>query len=204
MRKATHHSDGVDSLNPRCWRGKRLHHHDGGVCWLFVLLWMDSWRHELIVCKKWYKNNLKMRLTVLLFDPPRRAPHPVLLPAQAPPCQRHSSYICDMDLLVVRHTSKKLLALLNHSLWGVHIADGNQSFTSWGVQITGRNWASSNAVENQAGIVHEQNTNINKGKQAIYCAEYRKITAVNAALKFAEISHYNKGSNCGTKWQDKH
>ena len=25
--------------------------------------------------KKWYKNNLKMRLTALLFDPPRRAPH---------------------------------------------------------------------------------------------------------------------------------
>ncbi len=24
---------------------------------------MDSWRHELIVCKKWYKNNLKLRLT---------------------------------------------------------------------------------------------------------------------------------------------
>ncbi len=25
--------------------------------------------------KKWYKNDLKMRLTVLLFDPPRRAPY---------------------------------------------------------------------------------------------------------------------------------
>jgi hypothetical protein len=36
---------------------------------------MDLWRHELIVCKKWYKNNLKMRLTAVLFDPPRRAPH---------------------------------------------------------------------------------------------------------------------------------
>jgi hypothetical protein len=48
---------------------------------------------------------------------------------------------------VVRHTSKKLLALLNHSLWGVHIADRNQSFTSWGVHITGRNWAFSSAVE---------------------------------------------------------
>ncbi len=71
----------------------------------------------------------------------------VLLPAQAPPCQRHNSYICDIDLLVVRHTSKKLLALLNHTLWGVHIADRNQSFTSWGVHITGRNWAFSSAVE---------------------------------------------------------
>ncbi len=75
MRKATHHLDGVDSLNPRRWRGKRLNHHGEGVCWLFVLLWMDSWCHELIVCEKWYKNNLKMRLTVLLFDPPRRVPH---------------------------------------------------------------------------------------------------------------------------------
>jgi hypothetical protein len=56
--------------------------------------------------------------------------------------------------------------------------------------------------KNQTGIVQEQNTNINRGIQAIYCAEYRKITAVSAALKFAKISHYNKGSNNGTKWQD--
>ena len=76
MCKAARHLDGVDSSNPRRWRGERLHHHGGGVCWLFVLLWMDLWRHELIVCKKWYKNtNLKMRLTLLLFDPPRHAPH---------------------------------------------------------------------------------------------------------------------------------
>ncbi len=75
MRKAIHHLDSVDSLHPRRWRGKRFHQHGGGVCWLFVLLWMDLWRHELIVYKKWYKNNLKMRLTVLLFDPPRHAPH---------------------------------------------------------------------------------------------------------------------------------
>ncbi len=74
MRKAACHSDCMDSSNPHRWRGKRLHHHGGGVCWLFVLLWMDSLRHELIVCTKWYKNNLKMRLTALLFDPRRRAP----------------------------------------------------------------------------------------------------------------------------------
>ncbi len=42
MSKAAHHSDGVDSLNPRRWRGERLHHRGGGVCWLFVLLWIDS------------------------------------------------------------------------------------------------------------------------------------------------------------------
>ncbi len=75
MRKAARPLGGVDSLNPCCWRGERLHHHGGGVCWSFVLLWMDSWRHKLIVCKIWYKNNLKMRLMVLLFDPPMRAPY---------------------------------------------------------------------------------------------------------------------------------
>jgi hypothetical protein len=32
----------------------------------------------------------------------------------------------------------------------------------------------------------------------------QKIPPVSAALKFAKISHYNKGSNEGTKWQDKH
>ncbi len=50
-------------LNPHLWRGERLHHHGGGVCWLFVLLWMGSWCHTLIIRKKWYKNNLKMRST---------------------------------------------------------------------------------------------------------------------------------------------
>jgi hypothetical protein len=62
MHKAACPSGGMESSNPRHWRGKRLHHHGGGVCWLFVLLWMDSWHHELIVCKNWYKSNLKMRL----------------------------------------------------------------------------------------------------------------------------------------------
>ncbi len=48
---------------------------------------------------------------------------------------------------MVRHTSKKLLALLNHSFWGVHIAGRKQSFDSWGVHITGRNWAFPSAAE---------------------------------------------------------
>ncbi len=91
MSKAAHHSDIVDSLNPRCWRGKRLHHHGGGICWLFVLLWMDSWCHELIVCKNEYKNNLKMRLTASLFDPPRHAPHLILL---------HNTNIASHSLLI--------------------------------------------------------------------------------------------------------
>jgi hypothetical protein len=42
MRKAARPSGSMDSLNPRHWKGERLHHHGGGVCWLFVLLWMDS------------------------------------------------------------------------------------------------------------------------------------------------------------------
>jgi hypothetical protein len=42
MRKAACPSGGVVSSNPRRWRGKQRHHHGGGVCWLFVLLWIDS------------------------------------------------------------------------------------------------------------------------------------------------------------------
>jgi hypothetical protein len=42
MRKAAHPSGGMESSNPRCWRGKRLHHHGGDVCCVFVLLWMVS------------------------------------------------------------------------------------------------------------------------------------------------------------------
>jgi hypothetical protein len=42
MRKAARPSGNADSLNPRRWRGERLHHHGGGIYWLFVLLWMDS------------------------------------------------------------------------------------------------------------------------------------------------------------------
>jgi hypothetical protein len=41
MRKAAHPLGGMESSNPRCWRGKRLHHHGGDVCCVFVLLWMD-------------------------------------------------------------------------------------------------------------------------------------------------------------------
>jgi hypothetical protein len=37
MRKAAHPSGGMDSSNPRRWRGERLHHHGDGVGLLFVL-----------------------------------------------------------------------------------------------------------------------------------------------------------------------
>ncbi len=60
MCKAACPSGGMESSNPRRWRGKRLHHHGGDVHCVFVLLWMDS---ELKVGKKRYKHNLKMRLT---------------------------------------------------------------------------------------------------------------------------------------------
>jgi hypothetical protein len=42
LRRVARHSYCLDSSNPRRWRAKRLHHHGGGVCLLFVLLWMDS------------------------------------------------------------------------------------------------------------------------------------------------------------------
>ncbi len=64
------------------------------------------------------------------------------------PLMPETLLLCDIDLLVARHTSKNLLALLNHSFWGVHIAGWNQSFTSWVVHIAGGNWAFSSTVEN--------------------------------------------------------
>ncbi len=114
MCKAAHHSDGVDSLNSRCWRGERLHHHGGGVCWLFVLLWMDLRRHKLIVCTKWYKNNLKMRLTALLFDPPRRAPHPNQISLK--------NEICDVTNICSKMTSESIGQRRWWSRWGMWIA----------------------------------------------------------------------------------
>ncbi len=75
MRKAARPLGGMESSNPRRWWGKRLHHHGGDVGCVFVLLWMDSWHHQLNVCKKWYKNNLMMMLTVLLSAPHWCAPY---------------------------------------------------------------------------------------------------------------------------------
>jgi hypothetical protein len=78
MRKAARHLGGVVSSNPCRWRGKRLHHHGGGVCWLFVLLWMDLWCHETIICKKWYKNNPKEGLCGVTFLPALACTTPIL------------------------------------------------------------------------------------------------------------------------------
>ncbi len=81
MRKAARHSDGMDSLNPHRWRDKRLHHHGGGVCWLFVLLWIELWHHELIVCKKWDKNNPKEGLCGVTFCPTLACTTPLVFPS---------------------------------------------------------------------------------------------------------------------------
>ncbi len=41
MRKVARPLGGIESSNPRRWRGKGLHHHGGEVHCVFVLLWMD-------------------------------------------------------------------------------------------------------------------------------------------------------------------
>ncbi len=74
MHKAAWPSGSVDSSNPCCWRDGRLHHHGYGVYWISCVLWMVFCCQELILCKKWYKNIFKMRLPVLLSDPPTRTP----------------------------------------------------------------------------------------------------------------------------------
>ncbi len=56
MRRAAHPSGGMDSSNPCRWRGKRLHHHGGDVCCVFVLCVVVS----LVVCKKVPEHNLKV------------------------------------------------------------------------------------------------------------------------------------------------
>ncbi len=74
MRKAAHPSDGMGSLNPCRWRGKRLHH-GGGVCLLFVQkMWRLVWLLSLVVCRQVPQDNLKIRVKTLLFAPPTRAP----------------------------------------------------------------------------------------------------------------------------------
>jgi hypothetical protein len=55
MHKATHPSGGVDLSNPRYSRVKRLNHHGGDVCCVFVLCVAVS----LVVHRKVREHNLK-------------------------------------------------------------------------------------------------------------------------------------------------
>ncbi len=41
MRKATHPSGGMNSLNQPRWRGKQLHHHGDGVCEVICAFYAD-------------------------------------------------------------------------------------------------------------------------------------------------------------------
>jgi hypothetical protein len=56
MRKAACPSGGMDSFNPCYWRGKRLHHHGGDVCCVFVFCVTVS----LGVCKQVPEHILKV------------------------------------------------------------------------------------------------------------------------------------------------
>ena len=47
-----------------------------GCCGVVALF---SWRHEIVVCNCWYKNNLEKRITMLLSGPPWRAPHQYII-----------------------------------------------------------------------------------------------------------------------------
>jgi hypothetical protein len=61
MRKAACHLGGMDSSHPYCWRGKRLHHHGGDICCVFVFCVMRSLLVvSLIVCKNVPEHDLKV------------------------------------------------------------------------------------------------------------------------------------------------
>jgi hypothetical protein len=59
MLKAARPLGGMDSLNPSCWRGKRLHHHGGDVGCIVLYLCIAV---KLIVCKKVPEHNLKVHI----------------------------------------------------------------------------------------------------------------------------------------------
>ena len=55
MPKATNPLGGMDSSNPRHWRGWRLHHHSVGVCCVYVLCVAVSSGHHLSWVDKYHK-----------------------------------------------------------------------------------------------------------------------------------------------------
>ena len=59
MPKATNPLGGVDSSNPRHWRGWRLHHHSVGVCCVYVLCVAVSSGRHLSCVDKYHTKTLR-------------------------------------------------------------------------------------------------------------------------------------------------
>ncbi len=101
---------------------------------------------------------------------------------------------------------QKLLALLNHSFWGVHIAGRKHSLTtSWGAHITGRNWAFSSAVEKSSrhcpGIEYQPK----RGHTSHILCRIQKNSPCQRCIKICWDIIFQQGEwhEDGTKWQDK-
>ena len=55
-------------MNGSCWRDERLHHHCCGV--FYSLCVVAGFRcHKVIVCRFWYKNNLKDKVNSITLCP---------------------------------------------------------------------------------------------------------------------------------------
>jgi hypothetical protein len=115
-----------------------------------------------------------------------------------PPHARVTILVCDIDLLVVKHTSKTLLAHLNHLFWGVHIAGTKQSFTTWGVHITGRNGAFSSAVDKLSRHCQGMEYQHKRRHTSNILCRIQKKNAVSAALKFSEYHITTRGAVTAT------
>ncbi len=79
MRKAGHHSGGMDSSNQCSWRGERLCQHGDGVwkvvCAFCAVSQLVTRQSGFSYVKNVPQHNLKMRFKVLLIVPHWRAPH---------------------------------------------------------------------------------------------------------------------------------
>ncbi len=58
----------MDSMNPRCWRGKWLHHHGGGVCKVPVACCALS---QLVSHQSWFSYNVTICPTLACNTPVR-------------------------------------------------------------------------------------------------------------------------------------
>ena len=88
MRKAAHPSGGMDSSNPRRWRGERLHHHGDGVCHVVCAFCAVS---DLRLVSRTRQTYI---LEVLQSGPPRLAPY---LPIYG--IRNHQSH-CSIDTVM--------------------------------------------------------------------------------------------------------